>query len=251
MVYLNLATEILQNYSVLKYKEAKYLIFDAFNKVLASLKKVAFIMNICFIRVFTCTMYNFKTTTMRKDKKNVLRKLGLGICIISAMSLSACSGGETITEEDTEVVGTSTSDIADDGMFDTNEFNTSFASTNYYEDWDMNDDNFLDEKEFNDSYYGLWDGNKNGMLEENEWNDNVKNFGLTNETWNTWDANSDKKIDRNEFNTAQDDNNYYSTWDMDKNNQLTEREYTDGLFGLWDDNDDGILEKDKYDTYLQ
>ena len=87
------------------------------------------------------------------------------------------------------------------------------------------------------------------MLEENEWNDDVKNFGLGDENWGAWDANKDNQVDKNEFNSALKDNNYFSTWDADRNNQLTEREYTDGVFGLWDDNGDGRLEREKYDGY--
>ncbi len=186
---------------------------------------------------------------MQKNAKKVWTRMAMGIGLMSMLSFSSCSTAENADEVDTETTGAEEGAKIADGLFDSNELFTSFNATNLFEDWDLNDDNFLDENEFDGSYYQVWDTDNDGILEESEWKDDVTNFGLTNEDWDTWDANNDNQVDKNEFNTALEDNNYYSTWDADKNNQLTEREYTDGIFGLWDDNDDGQVEKEKYDNY--
>lgn len=175
------------------------------------------------------------------------------LSMVVMLSFAACSGpanegDNNLETEDTEVVGNDAV-AEDDGLFDGNKFSTAFTGTNYYEDWDLNDDNYLDENEFNESYYDVWDTNNDGILDENEWNEDTEAFGLKNETWANWDTDKNKQVDKNEFQAAFKNNNYYSTWDADRNNQLTEREFSDGLFSTWDDNDDGFVERDRYDTY--
>lgn len=186
---------------------------------------------------------------MKKNAKNTWVKMTMGIGITCLLSLSSCGVAENADEVDTETTGAEEGAEIDDGMFASNDFYDRFNTANLFKDRDRNSDNFLDENEFNDSNYEMWDTDKDGMLEESEWNEDVKNFGLGDENWGTWDANKDNQVDKNEFNAALKDDNYFSAWDADKNNRLTDREYTDGVFGMWDDNGDGFVEKDRYDNH--
>ncbi len=186
---------------------------------------------------------------MKTNAINNWTRMAMGIGVTCLLSFSSCGVAENADEVDTETTGAEEGAKTDDGLFESNEFFDRFNTANLFEDRDLNHDNFLDENEFNDSNYNMWDTDNDGLLEETEWNDDVKNFGLGDENWGSWDANKDNQVDRNEFNSALKDKNYFSAWDADRNNKITEREYTDGVFGLWDDNDDGFVEKDRYDTH--
>lgn len=188
---------------------------------------------------------------MKRNAKNVWTTLGMCLGVLCLLNLSACGVAENPDEVDTPTTGAEEGAKMDDDLFETNDFFDQFNAGNLFEDWDLNDDDLLDENEFNESNYGIWDTDNDGILEENKWKKDIDQFGLTGEAWDGWDANHDNQVDKNEFNSALDDDNYFSTWDADKNKGLTEREYTDGIFGLWDDDDDGLLEKEKYEGYYR
>lgn len=130
--------------------------------------------------------------------------------------------------------------------WDNARFNTTFASNDYYEEWDENDDELLDENEFYGSYFDTWDINDDEALDEDEWTSASRDFGLEGQNWADWDANTDNALDENEFRTGITNNNYYGDWDADGDKMLNEREYTDGIFDLWDDDDDGAITNDEY-----
>lgn len=166
--------------------------------------------------------------------------------------MMACSGQTTKETADEEITaGADATEDVDLGAntWDQNRFNTTFASTNYYEDWDANKDNLLDENEFYGGFYKTWDTNRDNRIDENEWNTASASYGIENETWAGWDTSGDGALDENEFRTGMGRTNYYTNWDADRDNRLNEREYTDGIFGLWDGNNDGVLDENEYAGY--
>ncbi|MBD0257102.1 MAG: hypothetical protein ICV83_15400 [Cytophagales bacterium] len=188
---------------------------------------------------------------MKKNAKNSWTTFGMGIGVLCLLNFSSCGVAENPDEVDTPTTGAEEGAKIDDRLLEANEFFEAFNANTLFDDWDLNDDDVLDENEFNASHYDVWDQDNDGILEENEWKEDINHFGLAGENWDAWDANHDNQVGKNEFNSALDEDHYFSTWDADKNNQLTEREYTDGIFGLWDDNDDGMLEKEKYEGYYR
>ncbi len=44
--------------------------------------------------------------------------------------------------------------------------------------------------------------------------------------------------------------NWYNTFDINNDSRLADREYTDGVFGLRDDDNDGLLTETEYTTFL-
>lgn len=93
-------------------------------------------------------------------------------------------------------------------------------------------------------------------------------------TFDTWDADANAEIDENEFNTAYYESGYYDDWDADRSGTIEEDEFSDmaggedfddwdaddsgdldeneageGLFNMWDDNDDEAIDEDEYNTY--
>ncbi|MFD3001642.1 hypothetical protein ACFS7Z_14820, partial [Pontibacter toksunensis] len=158
-----------------------------------------------------------------KEKGTNIRKWSInGLSLLLAAGMAACATGADAD------LGT--------GPWDSNEFNSTFASNNYYEDWDLNDDNLLDQNEYNAGLYDTWDVNNDNRLDENEWNTASNDWGLENETWSDWDMNTDGFLNTSEFGTGFADSGWFGNWDTDRNSMLGEREYTDGVFGLWDNN---------------
>ncbi|WP_276496427.1 hypothetical protein [Pontibacter litorisediminis] len=187
---------------------------------------------------------------MKTTKRKVSMLISNGLCCALLAGLVACGGErqETAAVAEDDMVAEEQTD-ADAGVmdnWDTNRFNTTFASNNRYGEWDANDDNNLDENEFYGGFYDTWDVNNDNSLDENEWTTATRDYGIENQNWSDWDTNSDKSLDENEFRTGMANTNYYTDWDADRNKMINEREYTDGIFGLWDDNDDDILDNNEY-----
>ena len=172
---------------------------------------------------------------MRK-KRTTIRKWSInGLSLLLTAGMAACATGADAD------LGT--------GPWDTNKFNSTFASSNFYEDWDTHDDNMLDQNEYNAGLYDTWDRNNDNRLDENEWNTASNDWGLENETWSDWDMNADGFLDTSEFGTGFADTGWFGNWDTDRNSMLEEREYTDGLFGQWDGNADGVLDDNEFGFY--
>ena len=171
---------------------------------------------------------------MKKNKLSILKWTSNGFCLLLAAGMAACATGA-------DAVGT--------GPWDNNAFYSTFASNNYYEEWDLNNDNLLDVTEYNAGFYDTWDVNNDNRLDQNEWNTALNDFGLENETWSDWDTNADGILDNNEFGVGFADTGWFSNWDLDRNNMLEEREYTDGLFRQWDRNRDNMLDDNEFGFY--
>ncbi|MCX2740261.1 hypothetical protein [Pontibacter anaerobius] len=189
---------------------------------------------------------------MKTKQISLLKYIRNGACFALLAGLVACGGeGETTTATEEEVVATE--EMEDDAgvmdNWDTERFNTTFASNNRYGEWDENDDDLLDENEFYGGVYDTWDLNDDDLLDENEWTTATNDFGIENQNWKDWDTNADNSLDENEFRTGMGNTSYYTDWDADKDKMINEREYSDGIFGLWDDNDDDMLDTNEYERY--
>ncbi|MFD2513246.1 hypothetical protein ACFSRY_05165 [Pontibacter locisalis] len=186
-----------------------------------------------------------------KRMNRINRTIKWGLCLTLLGGLIACNPGKEAVEDGVilDDIEKEEVEVTTTGTWDKNLFNTTFASTNYYEDWDVNDDNMLDQNEYMGGFYDTWDTNNDNRLDENEWKTATSDFGMENEDWITWDGNADGVLDEVEFGTNFAKNGWFNSWDTDRNSMLTEREYTDGLFGLWDENRDGMLDENEYGAY--
>ncbi|ARS35625.1 hypothetical protein [Pontibacter actiniarum] len=186
---------------------------------------------------------------MKTREINLFKLLRNGACFALLAGLVACGGENYETAEENEVVATN--EVEEDAgvmdNWDTDRFNTTFASNNRYGDWDENDDELLDENEFNSGFYDTWDQNDDELIDENEWSTATRDYGMADQNWSEWDANSDNNLDENEFRTGFANSNYYNDWDADRDKMINEREYSDGVFSAWDQNDDNMLDNNEYD----
>lgn len=187
---------------------------------------------------------------MKKNTTSITKAIGKGLFLFLLAGTVAC-GGEAEVAETEEVVADMgvEEDVVGTDTWDTDYYYTTFAGTNYYEDWDLDDDNFLNDDEFTTSFYNTWDTDNDGAIEEAEWTTVTADYNLENADWATWDADGDGLLEENEFDTGFANYGWYDTWDVDNDNLVTEREYTDGIFGIWDENDDNMLDTNEFGAY--
>mgnify|MGYP005749784189 CR=1 FL=1 len=183
---------------------------------------------------------------MKMNELNLGKVFRYSLGCLLVAGVAACGGvEETETADDTVVVE---EDAGVMENWDTQRFRTSFNESGRFAGWDTNDDNLLDENEFYISYFDTWDVNDDSMLDEEEWNNAVLHYNMEGQAMTDWDKNKDMKLDESEFRAGMAKNNYYRDWDRNKDNMLDENEYTEGVFMLWDVDDDGYITEEEYNT---
>ena len=102
-----------------------------------------------------------------------------------------------------------------------------FDSSSSYDRWDKNSDSYLSDTEVADGLYGEWDADDDDVLSQAEFDS---------------------------FDT--DDRGTFADVDSDKNTSVSrqefDRRYKDSaVFGKWDSNRDGRLDRTEYDAVVQ
>lgn len=190
-----------------------------------------------------------------RDFLNNNRNYNLNVNI--ELPLDVATGAYTITVEAEDEAGNITAEtvmmMVNEADLDAAAFNTAFASTAWFETWDLDDDNMLDETEFGTTFFQTWDLDDDGTITQDEWNEFAEDFGLEDADWDAWDADNDGTLTQAELNTGLTASGWYTAWDVDNDGFIEEVEYTAGIFDLWDVNDDDVLTADeyvvRYDTY--
>lgn len=107
------------------------------------------------------------------------------------------------------------------------------ADEGAYANWDADSDARLDTNEFGTAwgeagYYDRWDANQDNFIDENEWN-----------------------AGRNEFMEGYNETEFgaFGDWDTDDDNLLAENELRDGVFGVYDANNDNYWDDTEYGTW--
>lgn len=97
--------------------------------------------------------------------------------------------------------------------------------------------------------FGAWDANRDSMLDQNEFR-----TGFNDGDWfGDWDGNRDNRLSNEEFDMQaknwgfDSDDGVFDVWDADDDGFLTNNEYADGAFVHWDRNRDYMLNDDEFD----
>lgn len=192
---------------------------------------------------------------------NFLNNLSLvGISATLIFFLPSCNGGsEERGNDGEEVVVNENGPDGEAVAVESSSVNV--ANERYYNAWDTDDDRLLDEREWKEGWntyltdeeyeealFDEWDIDGDGNLGEGEFREGIFNY---------YDADGDvfwNEEEFNEFGTSY----YYGAWDLNNNDEITEKEfqeawntymadkYDEGLFGEWDVNKDGIIGEDEF-----
>ncbi|AKD05193.1 hypothetical protein POKO110462_21740 [Pontibacter korlensis] len=187
---------------------------------------------------------------MKTTERSLFKLIRNAACFALLAGFVACGGegNETTTAAENDEAITKDNDANAGVMdnWDTDKFNESFATNNYYDEWDEDNDEKLTEEEFYTSFYTIWDQDDNNEINEQEWTTATNDFGIQNQSWSSWDANGDGKLEEEEFRKSMTSTNLHQSWDKNQDKMIDEQEYTSGVFALWDDNGDGSLGGDEY-----
>jgi hypothetical protein len=195
---------------------------------------------------------------MKMDIHKVGKLLKTGLCYGVTLALISCGTDQTTGVQETEVTDEEASLRTEEtGTFGgdastgiDNALYSDFASNNYFEELDKNNDNLLDKNEYSASFFDTWDNNNDGILTSNEWDTAISDFGFREDSnWQmtAWDSNKDNRISKNEFNSKFGNTDMFATWDKNNDSMLDEKEYSEGIVGLWNNaDDDGVLDENEY-----
>ena len=157
------------------------------------------------------------------------------------------------------------------GQTQTNQMNQQRQNQNgsSFNDWDKDSDNKISKEEFGDRYmkdnkndwegkrsgtgfysttYGWWDTNHDQRLSEDEWKNGYDNsYGdYVSDDYKSIDKNGDGYVDQNEYSNALNKTDYYSSFDTDRNNDLSDDEVSNMMFNRWDKNHNGNLDENEF-----
>ena len=91
-----------------------------------------------------------------------------------------------------------------------------------------------------------------GIAETEEVTTGIDNELATNEAvgrFDEWDTNDDQMWDENEFGTVANDAGFYDEWDADNDGNLTDDELYEGVYGIYDENDDNQYTQEEFNAW--
>ncbi len=102
----------------------------------------------------------------------------------------------------------------------------------------------FDETQFSTGVYMMI--NISTYMKENEWEKFVQDFGFEKQSWSTWDANRNGELDELEFHNGLKRLDLFKKWDANNDRMVRADEFAQGIFKSWDLNQDDMLTKAEY-----
>jgi Ca2+-binding EF-hand superfamily protein len=151
----------------------------------------------------------------------------------------SCDRTEELTFEDF--------DTDENNVITEEEFENVFTA-HYYDDWNNVDDEYLDDEDFYLSVYDVWDADDDELLDEEEWTMGYDYYygDYVISDYDAIDIDGDGFIEYTEYNDVLVDTDFFVDWDADADDFLNEDELAEGVFHIWDLNNDGMLDREEY-----
>ncbi|WP_162054895.1 Ig-like domain-containing protein [Pontibacter pamirensis] len=128
-------------------------------------------------------------------------------------------------------------------------FNTALTKNTFFRKRVINNGASLTEGEFGTSVFHIMDRGHDGYVENNEFDKFTVDFDLeTSSDWYYYDEFDGLSLGT--LNALLRKVKFFDDWDLDNNNLLNEAELTGGIFGRWDDNEDGVLSRNEYESKM-
>lgn len=142
----------------------------------------------------------------------------------------------------------------EDNDYVTNDDFSNVFSQNNYNDWDIDEDEIVNNEELYRGFYKVWDINKDEKLNEKEWAYGTEHYldnfqGEQYGYFSDWDLDSDDWVEVEEFVNAIADTPYYSGWDQDNDNELDPGEFGEGVFKIFDENEDERISREEFQEW--
>ena len=140
-------------------------------------------------------------------------------------ALTACAERETAEiNVNTDTMATGTDTMMNDAAG---------AQFGTFNEWDADADTEITESEWNEGWadvdlFGEWDADADGFLTEEEWTSGTEEWNNVGWDWGT-----------------------FGDWDTDANAELNEEEFGQGFYTVWDADDDQVLTQTEFRTGAQ
>ncbi len=147
-------------------------------------------------------------------------------------------------------------DFTDEEILDNNDFNSSFTTSPYYNQWNANGDQVVDRSEFAQGFFATIDKDDDGALNNQEWQNAREAYFSSDDladyqTLEVWDQNGNGRVQPDEFAQVLDQSDYLAEWDDDGSGQLEESEVAKGVFAMWDTDGNGVIEAEEYTDWFE
>ena len=182
------------------------------------------------------------------------------ICLLMLGLMTACEDDEVDTEvvsADEEIIQDDFEkfDEDDDDYLSDNEFSMAINEHQPYNAFYTNaDDKNVNDETFSNKLYYEGDINEDKQIDENEFNTYyslwlVTDIDTTPPVFGEVDKNKNNVIDNAEFMEIWSNRNVFKQIDKDGNGVIDENEYFTSMYGIWDLNNNGRIEKDEFQKY--
>ncbi len=140
-------------------------------------------------------------------------------------------------------------DFAEDSTIDRSEFHRGLAGLQYriFAGFDDDESGAIDPTEFRSAMVDLVSPD-NGPVQDSRFDRTLADWydGFEESVVFDWDTNGNGELERSELSTVLEDDRLFATWDDDADGMVERDEYTNNLFDTWDDNDDGVLTRAEF-----
>jgi Ca2+-binding EF-hand superfamily protein len=140
-------------------------------------------------------------------------------------------------------------DVDANQAIDDEEFYNGITATGYYSFLDFNADESVSDEEFLQGFYQVWDTDGDGLIDEAEWKANLPEQAPEFEHMQSWDIDQQEGITFEEFAESLAGTEFYQRLDENMDREISQRELSQGLYYLWDNDGDGYIETAEYEEW--
>ncbi len=137
-----------------------------------------------------------------------------------------------------------------DGVIRESEFVEIF-NQHYFDDWNRTEDEYLDDEDFHHVIYSVWDADNDDLLSQDEWIMGYDYYygNYVVRDYDDIDVDDDGFISREEFNEVLRETDFFTDWDVDKDEKLTDAELAKQVFQRWDTDNSHTLSREEYEEF--
>lgn len=189
-----------------------------------------------------------------------------GILLMAGLTLMSCrnENREADDLEDTEITPVTETETTIDNSFaqydanrddqwDENEFSESYQGNfSGYDSFDNDSSGELNTKEFYIATFRTIDRDGNQSINRQEWDEGYNNsFGdySDEEDFDIFDTDQSGDLSESEWDQGFTKTTWFVTYDVDKNETVSNQEWTKANFSAWDTNNDGFLNEQEFQAY--
>ncbi|WP_029036734.1 EF-hand domain-containing protein [Salinimicrobium xinjiangense] len=137
-----------------------------------------------------------------------------------------------------------------DNQWDENEFSESYQAE--FSGYDADISGNLNNEEFSRANFKNADSNRDNNISREEWQEGYLNtYGeyASEDDFTRFDIDENDQLSETEWNQGFSRSNWFRTYDRDQNNSVSMEEWISANFKRWDRNNDGVLDRQEFQTY--